>query len=127
MNYVEEQQAIPAVKYEIEEYLNESTYKPKDNGHMSFCALEWWKLNCGKYRVLSHMAADVLAIPISTVASESTFSAGGRVIDSFRASLSSSTVEALICGGDWLRILHGIRNKPKVICSLLIIKYNINF
>lgn len=73
------------------------------------------------------MAADVLAIPISTVASESTFSVGGRVIDSFRASLSSSTVEALICGGDWLRILHGIRNKPKVICSLLIIKYNINF
>lgn len=127
MNYVEEQQAIPAVKSEIEEYLNEPTYKPKDNGHMSFCALEWWKLNCGKYRVLSHMAADVLAIPISTVASESTFSAGGRVIDSFRASLSSSTVEALICGGDWLRILHGIRNKPKVICSLLIIKYNINF
>ncbi|XP_050902505.1 zinc finger BED domain-containing protein RICESLEEPER 2-like [Lathyrus oleraceus] len=114
MNYIEEQQAIPAVKSEIEEYLNELTYKPKDNDHMSFCALEWWKLNCGKYRVLSHMAADVLAIPISTVASESTFSAGGRVIDSFRASLSSSTVEALICGGDWLRILHGIRNKPKV-------------
>ncbi|XP_050888662.1 zinc finger BED domain-containing protein RICESLEEPER 2-like [Lathyrus oleraceus] len=114
MNYVEEQQAIPAVKSEIEEYLNESTYKPKDNGHMSFCALELWKLNCGKYRVLSHMAADVLAIPISTMASDSTFSAGGRVIDSFRASLSSSTIEALICGGDWLRILHGIRNKPKV-------------
>lgn len=41
MNYVEEQQAIPAVKSEIEEYLNEPTYKPKDNGLMSFCALEW--------------------------------------------------------------------------------------
>ncbi|KAI5398801.1 hypothetical protein KIW84_064254 [Lathyrus oleraceus] len=39
MNYVEEQQAIPAVKSEIEEYLNEPTYKPKDNDHMSFCAL----------------------------------------------------------------------------------------
>ncbi|XP_050908345.1 zinc finger BED domain-containing protein RICESLEEPER 2-like [Lathyrus oleraceus] len=32
MNYVEEQQAIPVVKSEIEEYLNEPTYKPKDNG-----------------------------------------------------------------------------------------------
>lgn len=114
MNCVEEQQAIPAVKSEVQEYLNEPTYNPNDNGHMSFCALEWWKLNSGKYRVLSHMAADVLAIPISTVASESTFSAGGRVIDSFRASLHSSTVETLICGGDWLRVLHGIRNKPKV-------------
>ncbi|XP_058753689.1 zinc finger BED domain-containing protein RICESLEEPER 2-like [Vicia villosa] len=29
MNYVEEQQVIPAVKSEIEEYLNEPTYKPK--------------------------------------------------------------------------------------------------
>ncbi|XP_024626091.1 zinc finger BED domain-containing protein RICESLEEPER 2-like [Medicago truncatula] len=81
MNYVQEQQAIPAVKSEVQEYLNEPTYKPNNNGHMSFCALEWWKLNSGKYKVLSHMATDVLAISISTVASESTFSAGGRVID----------------------------------------------
>ncbi|MCI79198.1 zinc finger BED domain-containing protein RICESLEEPER, partial [Trifolium medium] len=66
MNYVEEQQAIPIVKSEVEEYLNEPTYK-HDNGHTSFCALEWWKLNNGKYRVLSQMAADVLAIAISTV------------------------------------------------------------
>jgi hypothetical protein len=63
MNYVEEQQAIPAIKSEVEEYLEEPTHKPKDNGHMSFCALEWWKLNSGKYRVLSQMAADILSIP----------------------------------------------------------------
>jgi len=69
MNYVKEQQAILAVKYEVEEYLYEPPYKPNDNGHMSFYALEWWKLNSGKYRVLSHMAADVLTIPISIVAS----------------------------------------------------------
>ncbi|KAK2379816.1 zinc finger BED domain-containing protein DAYSLEEPER [Trifolium repens] len=114
MDYVDEQQAIPAVKSEVEDYLSEPTYRPNDNGHMSFCALEWWKLNSGKYRVLSQMAADVLAIPISTVASESTFSAGGRVIDPFRASLDSSTVQTLICGGDWLRVMHGIKKKPKV-------------
>ncbi|KAK2421444.1 zinc finger BED domain-containing protein DAYSLEEPER [Trifolium repens] len=60
------------------------------------------------------MTADVLAIPISTVASESTFSAGGRVIDPFRASLDSSTVQTLICGGDWLRVMHGIKKKPKI-------------
>ncbi|MCI51253.1 hypothetical protein A2U01_0072497, partial [Trifolium medium] len=40
MTYVEEQQAIPAVKSEVEEYLNEPTYKPNDNGHTSFSALE---------------------------------------------------------------------------------------
>ncbi|XP_050897845.1 sugar transporter ERD6-like 6 [Lathyrus oleraceus] len=32
MNYVEEQQAILVVKYEIKEYLSEINYKPKDNG-----------------------------------------------------------------------------------------------
>lgn len=39
MKYVEEQQANLVVKYEIEEYLNEPTYKPKNNGHMPFLCI----------------------------------------------------------------------------------------
>ncbi|GJW80416.1 zinc finger BED domain-containing protein RICESLEEPER 2-like protein [Tanacetum coccineum] len=53
-----------------------------------------------KVSYLSKMARDVLAIPISTVASEATFSAGGRVIDPYRSALKSNTVEMLLCGGD---------------------------
>lgn len=49
------------------------------------------------------MARDILAVPISTVASESTFSTSGRVLDNFRSSLSPKMVEALICTQDWLR------------------------
>ncbi|KAK6150484.1 hypothetical protein DH2020_015416 [Rehmannia glutinosa] len=60
-----------------------------------------------KFRILSKMAYDVLAIPITIVASESAFSAGGRVIDPYRALLGVETVQVLLCAEDWLRARHG--------------------
>ncbi|GKB48976.1 ribonuclease H-like domain-containing protein [Tanacetum coccineum] len=52
---------------------------------------------------LSLLARDVLAIPISTVASKSVFSTDGRVLDAFRSSLTPPVVESLICTQDWFR------------------------
>ena len=43
-----------------------------------------------------------LSITVSTVALESTFSVGGRVIDQFRNALKPDVVEALVCTRDWL-------------------------
>ncbi|KAL4358927.1 hypothetical protein AHAS_Ahas08G0026300 [Arachis hypogaea] len=49
------------------------------------------------------MAREVLFIPVSTVASKSAFSIGGRVLDPYRSSLTPRMVEALVCTGDWLK------------------------
>ncbi|KAL2929476.1 putative AC9 transposase [Bienertia sinuspersici] len=49
------------------------------------------------------MERDILAMPFSTVASESAFSAGGRHRNLFRSSLTPKMVESLICTQDWLR------------------------
>lgn len=44
-----------------------------------------------------------MAIQITTVASESAFSTGGRVLEPYRTNLSYAVVEALICTQDWVR------------------------
>lgn len=87
-----------AGKSELDAYLAESIYQVEDDS--DFDVLQWWKASATKYPTLSKMARDILAIPITTVASESTFSTSGRVLDSYRSSLLPDTVQALVCGGD---------------------------
>ncbi|KAA0063701.1 transposase [Cucumis melo var. makuwa] len=107
---------------EIDIYLLEANVRTEGD----FDILLWWKMNSDRFEVLGHMARDILAIPVSTVVSESAFSTGGRVVDSSRCllapktvdefafsigrrvvdssrcSLTSKTVEALICTQNWL-------------------------
>ncbi|KAH0725540.1 hypothetical protein KY284_001405 [Solanum tuberosum] len=47
------------------------------------------------------MARDVLAIPISSVASECAFSTRGHILDSFWSSLTPKLIQALVCLQDW--------------------------
>jgi hypothetical protein len=85
-------------KTEIEQYFLEDVETLSEN----FNILMWWKVNSTKFSVLAEIARDVLAIPITTVASDSAFSIGGCVIDPFRSSLAVKTVEALVCTQNWL-------------------------
>ncbi|KAL4607447.1 hypothetical protein ACB092_09G175100 [Castanea dentata] len=85
---------------EIERYLAENCESRRD---VKFEILGWWKANSDRYQVLSKMTRDVLAVPISTVASESSFSTGGRILDPFRSSLSPLMVQNLVCAQNWLQ------------------------
>ncbi|KAE8704610.1 hypothetical protein F3Y22_tig00110450pilonHSYRG00968 [Hibiscus syriacus] len=77
-----------------------------------FDALGWWKENNLKFNNLSKMATNILAIPVTIVASESAFSAGGRVIDPHRSSLGTKMADMLVCGADWYRQYYGLeKNK----------------
>jgi hypothetical protein len=62
--------------------------------------LAWWKVNSNRFLVLGHIARDVLAIPITTVASESAFSICECILDDFRTSLTLFMLEALVCTQD---------------------------
>ena len=87
------------VKSELDKYLLEDQEPESED----FDILSWWKVNSPRFPVLSQLARDVLAIPMSSVASECAFSTGGRILDPFRSSLTPKCVQCLICVQDWLR------------------------
>ncbi|KAK3183589.1 hypothetical protein Dsin_030875 [Dipteronia sinensis] len=66
-----------------------------------FDLLLWWKTYSYRYPVLSHLARDVLVIPVSTVSSEQAFSMSGRIIEPRRSCLTLEMVEILTCVQDY--------------------------
>uniref|UniRef100_A0ACD6A1T1 Uncharacterized protein n=1 Tax=Avena sativa TaxID=4498 RepID=A0ACD6A1T1_AVESA len=87
-------------KSEFDTYLEEACEDDTDE----FDVLAWWKRRAEKFPILSSMARDFLAIPLSTVASESAFSCGGRIFGDTRSSLTPDMLQALVCAKDWLFI-----------------------
>lgn len=84
---------------DLDKYLEEPIF-PRN---YDFNVCSWWKVHTPRYPILSLMARDILGIPMSTVCEESAFRTGGRVLDRYRSSLNSDTVQALVCTQDWLR------------------------
>ncbi|XP_031278084.1 putative pentatricopeptide repeat-containing protein At1g12700, mitochondrial [Pistacia vera] len=96
-------------KTELDKYLADDC---EDDNDKIFDILNWWKTNSTKYVVLSMIARDVLAMPISTVASELAFSTGGRrarelFLEMKGSGINPDTVSyhtlihGLCCVGDW--------------------------
>ncbi|CAN0923524.1 Zinc finger BED domain-containing protein RICESLEEPER 3 [Linum grandiflorum] len=86
---------------ELDHYLDEDVI-PR-GGDIEFDILEWWRANAAKYPTLHEIARDILAGPITFVASESVFSSGGRLLDPHRSRLYFKTVDALMCTRSWIK------------------------
>lgn len=97
---IQSQRGISRSRCQLEKYLREPLVDRKQFPKLD--VLDYWKSNVTTYPELSQMARDILSIPITTVASESAFSHGGRVIGKFRSSILPKNAEAILCGRDWL-------------------------
>ncbi|XP_062145865.1 zinc finger BED domain-containing protein RICESLEEPER 2-like [Alnus glutinosa] len=113
-SFLESVDTSQPVKSYLQRYLEEGVYICDRGSDAEFNALDWWKANAHKFCILSKLARDILSIPITTVSSEYIFSAGGRVIDPYRVSLSLEIVQMLVCGADWVKVQYGSENKSTV-------------
>ncbi|PWA80410.1 hypothetical protein CTI12_AA199680 [Artemisia annua] len=83
---------------ELDRYLNEDLVTKEDD----FDILIWWKNNSERFPILSKIAKDVLAIPLTAVRSMCAFKAtNGNLLHDSRSSLPPPIVEALVCIEDW--------------------------
>jgi hypothetical protein len=98
-------------KSELDIYLDEKTKQDSED----FDILAWWKINAKKFPIFSSMVHGFLAIPLSTIASESTFSFGGRIHGDTRSSLNPDMLEALVCTKDWLYKPKQTNNEGKMV------------
>jgi hypothetical protein len=95
----EEPDCSSFVRTELDLYLEEPTL-PRTQ---ELDIINWWQYAGIKYPTLRKIARDIMAIPVTTVASESVFSTGGRVISPHRSRLAPKTVEGLMCMQAWSR------------------------
>ncbi|CAN6231822.1 unnamed protein product [Urochloa humidicola] len=97
-NFKSSRRKTRAPRSEFDVYFEEECVEDIEN----FDILAWWQAHAEKFPILSTMARDFLAIPLSTVSAESAFSLGGRILGESRSSLTPDMLEALVCGKDWL-------------------------
>lgn len=107
-------------KTHLDVYLEEKRLDRKSFPDLD--VLSYWRENQSRFGDLATMARDILSIPITTVASESAFSIGGRVLTPYRNRLLPKNVQALLCTCNWLR---GFAEYEDKFHNLLKLLYNV--
>ncbi|KAK3221214.1 hypothetical protein Dsin_008239 [Dipteronia sinensis] len=68
-----------------------------------FDILHWWKEHERYFPILAMIAKQILSTPVSTVAVEQQFSAGGNILDPKRSLMSPKSLQIQACVEDWTK------------------------
>jgi len=112
-NYVSSSTFIPrATSSEIQIFANStSEYGNISFDDENFSILQYWHQVKGVFPILASMAYDIFTIPVSTLASESYFSASNRVLNDKKNKIGENVFEALVLLNDWYDTENRLQDK----------------
>ncbi|KAK2656701.1 hypothetical protein Ddye_009753 [Dipteronia dyeriana] len=90
--------------HEIETYHNTNFEFIGDGDVDQFDILHWWREHQKHFPILSIIAKQILATPVSTVDVEQKFSAGGNILEARRSFLSQESIQVQVCVDDWTKV-----------------------
>ena len=99
-------------------YLEEPRLDKKKNSKLE--VLSWWKEHYNRFLELSLIARNLISIPITTIASESSFSIRKKILTPYRSRLLPENVEAMLCTKSWL---YGFEGNLKFFFIVIIIQF----
>lgn len=85
-----------------------------DIDESEFDLLAWWKGNTKKFPLLSRMARDVLAVPVSTISLEKVFKQDEVQIWEKEDLLGDESVERTECLKDWIRAERRMQGQEEI-------------
>jgi len=98
---------------EFDNYLTTSFEFGDDYADTDFPILDWWSRHANTFPILSLLAKQILAAPVSTVAVEQAFSQGGNILDETRSRMTPDSLEAQACVDDWTKAELRAQENPK--------------
>jgi hypothetical protein len=109
---------------ELDLYLQEATIAINSP---SFDILNWWKVNTLQFPTLAVLAKTILMVPMTSISSESAFSMSGRILNDYQSRLKPDTLEALVCGQDWIRTDEGLCDDEEAPSPLFFLTFLLDF